>query len=230
MRYKIVLVCALMGLAPAMGQVSVGIGVAVPGLSIGINVPAYPELAPVPGYPVYYAPQVGANYFFYEGMYWVYQRDNWYSSAWYNGPWRTVRPEVVPVYLLRVPVRYYRQPPVYFRGWERDGPPHWGEHWGHDWDQRRAGWDKWDHRAAPAPAPLPVYQREYAGKRYPAEPQQPELHARNYGYEPHDPDVKEQYEERGIHQHGKGAGQDQEKDHGKGGERGQGERGQDHKD
>ena len=226
MRYTIVLTCALMSLTPAVGQVSIGI--AVPGLSIGLNVPTYPELVPVPGYPVYYAPRMSSNYFFYDGMYWAYQRDKWYSSAWNNGPWGTVRPEVIPVFLLRVPVRYYRQPPVYFHGWRPDGPPHWGEHWGHDWDERRAGWDKWDRRSAPAPAPLPAYQREYTGKRYPSEPQQPELHSRNYGYEPRDPDVKQQYEERGIpvatgergKQQGKGAspgpGQDQEKDHGKG--------------
>ena len=41
----------------------------------------------VPGYPVYYAPDIGGNYFFYDGRYWVYQDDNWYSSSWYNGPW-----------------------------------------------------------------------------------------------------------------------------------------------
>jgi len=62
-----------------MGQVSVGI--ALPGVSIGINVPVYPELVRVPGYPVYYAPQLGANFFFYDGMYWVYQGDDWYASS-----------------------------------------------------------------------------------------------------------------------------------------------------
>ena len=56
-------------------------------LSIGINnVPAYPELVPVPGYPVYYASQMNSNYFFYDGEYWVYNGDNWYASRWYNGP------------------------------------------------------------------------------------------------------------------------------------------------
>ena len=64
--------------APA--QVSVGIG--LPGVSIGINLPVYPELVPVPGYPVYYAPRVSSNYFFYDGLYWVYQSDNWYASSW----------------------------------------------------------------------------------------------------------------------------------------------------
>ena len=75
--------------APA--QVSIGIG--LPGVSIGINLPAYPELVPVPGYPVYYAPRVSSNYFFYDGLYWVYQSDNWYASSWYNGPWGLVVPK-----------------------------------------------------------------------------------------------------------------------------------------
>ena len=75
-------------------------------VSISIGVPAYPRLVVVPGYPVYYAPQVQANYFFYDGMYWVYQADNWYASSWYNGPWWYVEPYAVPVYILRIPVRY----------------------------------------------------------------------------------------------------------------------------
>ena len=75
----------------ATAQVSIGIG--LPGVSIGINLPVYPQLVPVPGYPVYYAPQVNSNYFFYDGMYWVYQSDNWYASSWYNGPWGLVAPK-----------------------------------------------------------------------------------------------------------------------------------------
>ena len=90
--------------APAATQVSVG--VSLPGLSIGINVPAYPELVRVPGYPVYYAPSLAANYFFYDGMYWVYANDNWYGSSWYDGPWHVVYPQYVPLFILRVPVYY----------------------------------------------------------------------------------------------------------------------------
>ncbi len=141
--------------APVAAQVNVGIGVATPGVSIGINVPAYPQLVPVPGYPVYYAPQLNANYFFYDGLYWVYQNDNWYASYWYNGPWWLVEPVDVPLFVLRVPVRYYHAAPVYFRAWQADAPPHWGEHWGRQWEQRRRGWDRWDRSAVPAPAPLP---------------------------------------------------------------------------
>ena len=74
--------------APA--QVSVGVW--LPGVSIGINLPVYPQLVAVPGYPVYYAPQLNSNYFFYDGMYWIYQSDNWYASSWYNGPWGLIGP------------------------------------------------------------------------------------------------------------------------------------------
>ncbi|HWH84041.1 MAG TPA: hypothetical protein VNU71_17565, partial [Burkholderiaceae bacterium] len=172
-------------LAPAQAQVSVGIGVNLPGVSIGINLPAYPQLVRVPGYPVYYAPGVSSNYFFYDGLYWVYSDDGWYSSDWYNGPWVRVQPLVVPVFILRVPVRYYRRPPPFFGGWRADAPPRWGDHWGRDWQNRRGGWDRWDRRSAPAPAPLPAYQRAYAGERYPRAPeQQRELRAQNYRYQP----------------------------------------------
>lgn len=168
-------------------------------VSIGINVPVYPELVVVPGYPVYYAPQEEANFFFYDGMYWVYQDDNWYQSSWYNGPWWLMDPEDMPVFVLRIPVRYYRQPPAYFRGWQSDEPPHWGEHWGGGWEQRRSGWDRWNHSIATTPAPLPVYQRQYSGDRYPRQvEQQRELHRQNYRYQPRDPVVRQHYQEHTV--------------------------------
>ena len=177
---------------PADAQVSIGIG--LPHVTIGINLPLYPDLEPIPGYPVYYAPSLDANYFFYDGMYWIYRDDNWYASSWYNGPWGLIGPAEVPLFILRVPVRYYRQPPMYFRGWYADSPPRWGDHWGNDWSQRRGGWDKWNRNSAPRPAPLPVYQREYAGDRYPAADRQRELRSKNYRYEPRDAEVRRHYE------------------------------------
>jgi hypothetical protein len=156
----------------------------------------YPELVPVQGYPVYYAPGVNGNYFFYDGMYWVYENDNWYASSWYNGPWGYVEPEVVPLFILRVPVRYYRQPPLYFRGWYSDGPPRWGEHWGHQWDQRRRGWDQWDRSSAPRLAPLPVYQRQYSGDRYPrVVERQQTLRRQHYRYQPRETAVREHFQQ-----------------------------------
>jgi hypothetical protein len=196
MRYVVVLLLALSGaVTSATAQVSVGIG--LPGVSIGINLPVYPQLVQVPGYPVYYAPNLNSNFFFYDGMYWVYQGDNWYASSWYNGPWGMVGPQYVPLYVLRIPVRYYRAPPPYFRGWQAGAPPRWGEHWGNDWQQQRSGWDKWNRNSVPAPAPLPAYQRQYSGDRYPQHvEQQQQLRSQNYRYQPSDPVVRQHYQEQ----------------------------------
>ena len=194
-RFGLILLWMLLcSVTSAEAQVSIGIG--LPNLSIGINLPLFPELVRVPGYPVYYAPQVNANYFFYDGMYWVYQNDYWYASSWYNGPWGLVQPEYVPLFILRIPVRYYRQPPMYFRGWRSNAPPHWGEHWGPTWEQRRRGWDRWNRSNAPAPAPLPAYQRRYSGDRYPRVEQQQTLRSRNYRYQPHDAIVRQHYKQQ----------------------------------
>ena len=120
----------------------------------------------MPGYPVYYDPRADSNYFFYDGLYWVYQEDNWYASDWYNGPWQSVAPYDVPVFVLRVPVRYYRQPPAYFRGWRAEHPRD-GVSTGAA-SGRRDAVDGTDGTTAPlrgrAAAGLP---EEYSGKRYP---------------------------------------------------------------
>lgn len=192
--------------SPSFGAVSV---------SIGINVPAYPQLEPVPGYPVYYAPGVDSNYFFYGGRYWVFVNDAWYSSAWYNGPWAVVPPEAVPVYVLRVPVRYYRRPPPYFHGWVASAPPRWGERFGPGWEQQHRGWDRWDRAHAPRPAPPPVYQRQYSGDRYPHTEEQ----QRTFVHSEHDenpPQVRPPGREghgRGHEEHGdRGQGHERKND------------------
>jgi hypothetical protein len=195
-RYLIIVLSMLFSSVTSAG-VQVGIGIGLPHVSIGINFPVYPDLVIVPGYPVYYAPRQQANLFFYDGLYWVYQDDYWYTSSWYNAPWWTVEPEFIPVFILRVPVRYYRHPPAYFAGWRYDSAPRWGDHWGLSWSQRRSGWDRWDRRSVPQPAPQPTYQRKYSGERYPQQiEQQHELHQNNYRYQPRDPVVKQHYKEQ----------------------------------
>jgi hypothetical protein len=184
MRAAIIAICMLLGTAtPAAAEIS-----------IGINIGFYPDLVMVPGYPVYYAPQLNTNLFFYDGLYWVYAQDRWYASSWYNGPWDMMEPEMVPYFVLRVPVLYYRQPPQYFIGWRREEPPRWGEHWGRDWEERRRGWDHWDRASAPPPAPLPTYQRQYTGDRYPRPEQQQALRTQHYQYQPHEPVVRQVFE------------------------------------
>jgi len=197
MRMKLLGLCMFLGaIAPACAQISIGVG--LPGVSIGINLPVYPQLVRVPGYPVYYAPQMNSNYFFYDGMYWVYERDNWYASTWYNGPWGLVSQGAVPLYLLRVPVRYYRQPPIYFHGWRSDLPPRWDEHWGPAWAQRHPGWNQWNRGAVPAPAPVPTYQSRYSGNRYPPVQQQQALQSQNYRYQPRDVVVQQHYQAQRV--------------------------------
>lgn len=188
------LLAALLLAGPADAAVEWSVGIQVPGVSIGISVPGYPQLQRVPGYPVYYAPSLQANFFFYDGVYWVFQNDEWYASTWYDGPWARTAPEAVPLFVLRVPVRYYRRPPGYFRGWQREAPPRWGEHWGAGWQSQHRGWDRWDRRSAPPPAPLPEYQRRYPAGRYPQPEQQPELRDRNYRYMPRDEAARPHYE------------------------------------
>jgi hypothetical protein len=165
-------------IAPATAQV---------GISIGIHFGNYPDFVRIPDYPVYYAPRLDANVFFYDGSYWVYADDEWYESSWYDGPWDRIAPFAVPLFLLRVPVSYYRRPPVYFRNWRGDAPPRWGEHWGSGWERQRAGWDRWDRRSGPTPAPLPDYQRQYRGDRYPQASQQRSLLQQNYRYQRREP-------------------------------------------
>jgi len=63
MRYLIVALAIFFASAlPARAQFSIDFS--SPGVSIGINMPVYPQLVRIPGYPVYYDPYVNSNYFF----------------------------------------------------------------------------------------------------------------------------------------------------------------------
>jgi hypothetical protein len=191
MRKQLIILGILLNFAgPAPAQINFGFGFQTDNVSISLS--SYPNLVRVPGYPVYYASGLNSNYFFYDGLYWVFEADRWYSSSWYNGPWTLVDPEFIPVYLLRVPVRYYRSPPAFFVGWQANSPPRWGDHWGNNWARQRSGWDRWNRGAMPAPAPLPTYQRQYSGDRYPSHDQQPQLQQKNYRHEARDPLVRQQ--------------------------------------
>ncbi|ADE13034.1 hypothetical protein [Sideroxydans lithotrophicus] len=196
-RYLLVVLLMLCSAPSHADQLSVRI--ATPNVSIGFALSNYPDFVLVPGYPVYYAPQLEANLFFYDGEYWLYQDDSWYVSTWYNGPWWLVDPDDVPVFILRVPVRYYRMPPVYFQVWLSNEPPHWGEHWGHEWEQRRSGWNRWNRNVHHRPAPLPDYQRQYSGDRYPRQlEQQRELEQRHYRYQSRDPYLQQRFQQQPV--------------------------------
>ena len=180
-RATAVALCLFGGLsAVAPAQVRIGVGIALPGVRIGVNIPTYPNMAPIPGYPIYYAPQLDENLFFYDGTYWLFADDAWYSSTWYNGPWYPVGPYLVPSFILRIPVGFYRRPPLFFRGWDRNAAPRWDEHWGPQWQRRRPGWDRWNRGQLRPRAPLPGYQRNYPRGRYPNAVQQRTLGNRYY--------------------------------------------------
>jgi hypothetical protein len=165
---------------------------------IDVDLPTFPEMEPIADSPVYYAPNVPSNYFFYDGLYWDYYNDGWYTSTWYNGPWEYVDPIYVPTYVLWVPIRYYRRPPAYFRHWNSGRPPRWGEHWGRDWQDRHNA-NFGGNNARPAVrAPLPNYQRQYNRNNYPRGAQQFSLHGQNYGYRPHEGVIQQHYQSRGM--------------------------------
>ena len=77
---SMLVVTSLLLVAPLAGVAQIEIQIGVPSLSIGFDQPAYPQLVQVPGSPVYYDPSAPSNYFFYDGMYWVYENDLWYAS------------------------------------------------------------------------------------------------------------------------------------------------------
>lgn len=154
-------------LAPSQAQAHdhlvAGLEVRVPSLAVGLSLPGFPAMVQVPGHPVFYAPGYGANYFFAEDRYWLLRGDRWYASAWYDGPWDFVDPFYVPAAVLRVPVRYYARPPGWFTGWYGDRSPRWGDRWGRGWEERRHGWDRWDHRVGRLAAPEPRRHEERFG-------------------------------------------------------------------
>ena len=209
MRHWILALSLLVGSVPhAAAQVS--FSGAISGISIGINLPVYPEFVQISGYPVYYAPRVPTNYFFYDGLYWVYQNDNWYASSWYNGPWWVIPPAAVPVFILQIPVRYYKHPPHYFRNWHPEAAPRWGEHWGPVWEQQRGDWNRGNPHSQHRAAPLPSYQNRFPAHRYPSEKEQRRLQEKNYRHRPSDPEVRQQFEAHREHGEGNRGG------HGKG--------------
>ncbi len=96
---------------------------------IGIQIGAPPQLVVVPGMPVYYAPAVPYNYFFYGGQYYVFHGGGWYFAPGYDGPWVVIPVEYVPRPILAVPVPYYKHRPGHWK--KKHGPPPWAPAWGH---------------------------------------------------------------------------------------------------
>jgi hypothetical protein len=96
-------------------------------INIGLGVPpivlsAPPQLVVVPGTPVYYAPEVSANLFFYKGRYYSVTNGVWAVAPAYNGPWAVIQIGQVPAPVVAVPVAYYKIPPGQLK---KHGPPPW---------------------------------------------------------------------------------------------------------
>jgi hypothetical protein len=126
---RAVLAAALAALAPVgarAADVHVGINIGVPPPPPPVVVEAPPPLVVVPGSPVYYAPQLPYNYFYYSGRYYTFHDGAWFSSVSFAGPWGFVSLHHVPPPLLAVPVRYYRVPPAHWH--KHHGPPPWAGH------------------------------------------------------------------------------------------------------
>lgn len=131
------------------------------------SISSYPSLILIPGYPVYYDPAQQLNYFFYGGRYWVFYEDGWYYSSWYNGPWTPMAADLVPVFIWRIPLRYYHHRPAYFQGRSANEAPPWDQHWGAGWSRNHPDWQQWNRQSVPPASPLPDYQKQYGGNRYP---------------------------------------------------------------
>jgi len=135
MRRMLCLLSLLGTVAPAAAaDVHIGINVGVPPPP-PIVVERPPELVIVPGSPVYYAPAVPYNFFYYDGAYYTFHDAHWFSARSAHGPWTYVRR--VPRPVVAVPVRYYRVPPGHLK---HHGPPPWHDHGrghGHGHDKHR---------------------------------------------------------------------------------------------
>ena len=74
-----------------------------------------PRLVVIPRTPVYYAPAVPHNYFFYGGRYYVLHNGSWFYAPAHHGPWTFIAVERVPSSIRRVPVTYYKVPPGHLK-------------------------------------------------------------------------------------------------------------------
>ena len=66
------------------------------------------RLVVVPGTPVYEAPALPYNYFYYNGGYYLYRERAWFWGASYNGPWTNIEPYSLPVRFGQMPRQYLR--------------------------------------------------------------------------------------------------------------------------
>jgi len=146
------LICAafcLLLAVPAAAGVNVNIGIGVPIAAPVVVVPAAPSMVVVPGTPVYYAPGLNVDVFFYGGFWWTPHNGYWFRANTYDGPWAVVHQP--PPTIVRMPHNYrqlvVREKPMPYGQWKKmharefreehhEGRPGGG---GRDWDDRGGG-------------------------------------------------------------------------------------------
>jgi hypothetical protein len=106
------------GASATASDIKINIGPGVP----PIVLTAPPQLVVVPGTPIYYAPDVSANLFFYKGNYYTVANGVWAMAPAYTGPWAVIQIGQVPPPVVAVPVEYYKIPPGQLK---KHGPPPW---------------------------------------------------------------------------------------------------------
>ena len=85
--------CLALVAFPGISRAGVGIEIGIPPVNVAIGVPpplvigAPPEVEVVPGTYVYFAPDVGVDLFFYDGLWYRDYQGRWFSCASYDGPW-----------------------------------------------------------------------------------------------------------------------------------------------
>ena len=79
--------------------------------TVSLQLSNRPRLRLIPGFNVYYGPELPNGYFFFGSYYWVFEHDAWYRSRFYNGPWARMPDHRVPDRLWRLPPPY--RPPQY---------------------------------------------------------------------------------------------------------------------
>ncbi len=95
------MIMVLLGAALSVGLLSPGKGDAGVNVNIGVQLPplaitAAPPMVVIPGTYAYYAPDVQAGLFFYNGNWYRPYQGGWYSSVQFNGPWGSVAIGSVP--------------------------------------------------------------------------------------------------------------------------------------
>jgi len=138
----------LMGPFPkGYAEVNVNVGINVPPPP-PLVIPAPPPLFVIPRTYVYFAPDVDADVFFYQGYWYRPHQGHWYRSKTYNGKWVYLSPGRVPRAVIHVPPDFRHVPPGHrhipygdvrknWRSWERN--KYWERHGGREWhgEERR---------------------------------------------------------------------------------------------